>query len=363
MLAVALAAGGYLAWRWSTDQVPAARAAAQRAADALRQRGIADGAFGATVGPAEVDDLTATLRGMGTLRPAIEVESVQLAEDQRSGTARLRAEWVIHAGKPSWIQDAYLRLVRGPEGWTAVWNRDLIASGLKATDRLRAVRLAPARGEIIGADEERLVWNADAKRIGLDKSLIAADRQPQAAKALARLVGIDAEAFADKVAAYGPRAFVEAAVIRAVGGPEWRTLVSARRVDGVRVLDAVRPLAFSGSFARGVLGTVGEATADIIRASGGAIREGDLVGLGGLQKAHNERLMGVTGFVVQAYPDGHVRAGAGVVHRPGGARRVAADHPGPAAATPGGSPARRLAGEGRGGAHPPVGRGGAGGGQ
>ena len=303
-LVVALG-GGFALWRTVTDPLPAATAAAQRAADALAQRTIGDGAFGSTVGPAEADDLAATLLGMGTLRPTITVEAVQLRDDGREGTARLRADWVIHEGKPHWIQDAYLRLVHGADGWTGVWSRDLIASGLSDGDRLRAVRLAPTRGEILGAGDERLVWNADAKRIGLDKTLVAADAQPKAAAALAKAVGIDPAGYQAKVAAYGPKAYVEATVIRATGTAEWRILTAAKAIDGTRVLDAVRPLALSPTFARQLLGSVGEATGDLIKSSGGSIRAGDLVGLAGLQRVHNTQLMGVTGFVVQAYPDGH----------------------------------------------------------
>lgn len=302
------AAGGVFAWRTLTDPSGAARAAAERAAAAIVGRTITDGAFGATAGPNEADDLAATLRGMGTLRPVIAVDGLQFNDEQQSrATARLRAEWTIHEGKPAWIQEAYLRLARGPDGWTAVWSRELIASGLNSDDRLRAVRLAPTRGEIIGADGERLVWNQQAKRIGLDKPLLPAGAQPAAARALARAVGIDAEAFAAKVAAYGPRAFVEAVVIRAVGSREWAIQNGVQALPGVRMLDAVRPLALSGRFARQLLGSVGEATGDLIAASGGRVREGDLVGLAGVQKAWDDTLAGVTGFVVQAHPDGQVQ--------------------------------------------------------
>ncbi|HMQ36772.1 MAG TPA: hypothetical protein PKA07_04365 [Micropruina sp.] len=304
-LVVVLAAGGFLVWRSVTDPLPAARSAAQRAADALAARTIAEGAFGSTVGPAEVADLAATLRGMGSLSPAITVEDLQLNDEQRGATARLRATWVIHDGKPSWVQDAYLRLVRGADGWTGVWQRDLIASGLEPGERVRAVRLAPVRGEILGRDDERLVWNQEAKRIGLDKTLVPADAQPRSAAALARAVGIDPDGFVARVAANGPRAYVEAAVIRAVGTDEWRTLDVVRRIEGVRVLDAVRPLALSRTFARQILGSVGEATEAAIRDSGGSVRAGDLVGLAGLQRVHDPLLMGTTGFVVQAYPDGN----------------------------------------------------------
>lgn len=308
-LAVVLAAGGgFFAWRTINDQIGPATVAAQRAVDALTNHTIGDGAFAATVGPNEIDDLAATLRGMGTLKPVVTVQNVQLDDQQRRGTARLQADWTIHQGKPHWVQDAYLQLARGADGWTAVWSRDLIASGLQPGDRLRAVRLAPVRGEVIGADDERLVWNQDARRIGLDKPQLPADRQPAAARALAKAVGIDPDAYVAKVAAYGPKAFVEAAVVRSVGSEAWSVLAKVANVPGVRVLDAVRPLARTGSFARALLGSVGEATGDIIKASGGTIREGDLVGLGGLQNSRNASLMGITGFVVQAYPDGHSEA-------------------------------------------------------
>lgn len=320
--------GGLLIWRTVTDPLPGATAAAQRAATALTERTITDGAFGGTAGPAEVADLTATLRGMGTLRPTITVDDVQLNDDGRRATARLRADWVIHAGKPPWVQEAYLSLVRGADGWSAVWSRELIASGLRPGDRVRAVRLAPVRGEVIGAGDERLVWNQDAKRIGLDKTLVPPQRQGAAATKLAQAVGIDPETFVQRVALNGPRAYVEAAVVRAVGDESWRVLAKARTVEGVRIQDVTRPLALSPTFARQVLGSVGEATDQIIRTSGGSIRQGDLVGLGGLQRAHNTTLMGVTGFVVQAYPDGHVEQARDLFRVPavnGGPLRVTLD--------------------------------------
>ncbi len=307
VLAFALvASGGFFAWRTLTDQTAAATALADRVADALTERTITDGTFGSTAGPAEQDDLAATLKGMGTLRPVVTVQVVQLDAGQRRGTARLRAEWTIHQGKPAWLQDAYVQLIRGADGWAAIWSRDLIASGLQTGDRVRAIRLAPERGEVIGADQQRLAWNQEAKQIGLDKTAIDAARQPAAARQLARAVGIDPDGFVAKVAAFGPKAFVVATVVRAVGNDEWATVGKVAGLPGVRVFDVVRSLALSSTFARPLLGTVGEATDDIIKASGGAIRPGDLVGLGGVQKARNEQLMGITGFSVQAYPDGHV---------------------------------------------------------
>ncbi len=215
---------------------------------------------------------------------------------------------MIHDGKPSWVQDAYLRLVRGADGWTAVWQRDLIASGLEDGDRLRAVRLAPVRGEVVGADDERLVWNQDAKRIGLDKTLVPPTAQPKSAAASPGQGGRHRprRPSSPRWPLNGPQAYVEAAVIRAVGDDEWRMLAKARMVEACGCwTPCVRwpcrrpsPGSCWAAWARP------PTTSSRPRAA--AIRAGDLVGLGGLQRAHNATLMGVTGFVVQAYPDGHV---------------------------------------------------------
>ncbi|MCL2455410.1 MAG: penicillin-binding transpeptidase domain-containing protein [Micrococcales bacterium] len=51
---------------------------------------------------------------------------------------------------------------------------------------------------------------------------------------------------------------------------------------------------------RAVLGTVGEASARIAEQSGGAIVAGDLTGLSGLQRQHDEQLRGVPGWEVRA---------------------------------------------------------------
>ena len=67
--------------------MPAATTAARRAADAIAGRTIADGSFGATVGPTEVEDLTATLRGMvkGDMRETANAVLRLVNEDKRGG--------------------------------------------------------------------------------------------------------------------------------------------------------------------------------------------------------------------------------------------------------------------------------------
>jgi cell division protein FtsI/penicillin-binding protein 2 len=62
----------------------------------------------------------------------------------------------------------------------------------------------------------------------------------------------------------------------------------------------MRDLAPTAAFARPMLGSVGEATAEIIEASAGRIEAGDITGLSGLQRYYDEQLAGTPGLVVAA---------------------------------------------------------------
>ena len=61
-------------------------------------------------------------------------------------------------------------------------------------------------------------------------------------------------------------------------------------------------LAPSRTFARSILGTVGEATKEIVDDSDGAVVAGDQVGLSGLQKRYDTTLRGTPGVQVRLLP-------------------------------------------------------------
>ena len=63
------------------------------------------------------------------------------------------------------------------------------------------------------------------------------------------------------------------------------------------------PLAPTRAFGQPLLGTVGEATAEVVEASDGAVRPGDPVGLSGLQARYDEQLRGTPGVEVLAVDD------------------------------------------------------------
>ena len=116
---------------------------------------------------------------------------------------------------------------------------------------------------------------------------------------LAQLVGVDPAAYAQQVAAAGPEAFVPAITLREDGN---RTITDAQiaAIPGGRAIPDELPLAPTRTFARAVLGTAGEANAEQIEKSNGALNAGDVTGTGGLQQQYDAQLRGTDGIVVRA---------------------------------------------------------------
>ncbi len=299
-IALSLLIAGTLAWRQLNRPEDAARLVAERIATGLAQ-GTLDHAALTGAGPAEDDEVAAILKGLGSLRPRVSVQALALGPDGTSANARLAYEWTIHAGKTPWRYDAFLTLRRDDSGWRGVFDRTLLHPQLLAGLRLKASRLAPVRGEIVGAEGARLVWNQPASRVGIDKTRVDAVTAQASARALAAVLSLDPARLAARVKAAGSKAFVEAAVLRRNEEPDRGIAERALGIEGVRSLATVRPLPRSPGFAAPLLGRVGEATAEVIEKSGGAVREGDLVGLSGLQASANDTLTGTTGFRVFAY--------------------------------------------------------------
>jgi cell division protein FtsI/penicillin-binding protein 2 len=178
----------------------------------------------------------------------------------------------------------------------------VLAPQLNGANRLSQHRLYPERGELRGEQGDPIVSSRPVVRIGIDKSELAADRQPSSARRLAKLVGIDPTAYAKRVEAAGKSAFVEAIILRAADDnrPANKTVAA---IPGALAIDDDLMLAPSHDFARALIGSVGDATAEIVQASKGAVVTGDQVGLSGLEKRYDAQLRGTPGVQVQIVPD------------------------------------------------------------
>ncbi|MCW2817766.1 MAG: penicillin-binding protein transpeptidase [Marmoricola sp.] len=248
-----------------------------------------------------------TLEGLpGTWRPRVEAGSAR--ED--GSTARGTLDWSWTVGSSTWRYRTTVRLARqkdssGDEVWAVRWSPSVLEPSLRSGDRLVERTVKARRGDVLGAGGAPLVTLRPVLRVGLDRSALRSGATAQArssAQRLARLVGIDPTAYARSAVAAGPKAFVPAIVYRRAEVPG-AVSGGLEAIPGARSIADKLPLAPSKDFAAPLLGTVGPATADVVKQSRGRVRAGDDVGLSGLQRRYDAQLAGTRGELVVARDD------------------------------------------------------------
>lgn len=190
----------------------------------------------------------------------------------------------------------------GPGAWEAQWDTDLVVPGLGAGERIAVEEVPAERGDILDIDGEPLVTERDVWRVGIDKTRIGAGQWSSQARRLGELIWREPDDYVARVEAAGDKAFVEAITVRQEDPGIDFSVQDARDIEGVNVVEDTMELAPTSSFALPILGRSGEATAEIVEESDGAIAAGDVVGLSGLQRDYDEELRGAEGLVVSVVP-------------------------------------------------------------
>ena len=307
------------------DDGPSAQEAADELAAALSTGRLDPVSFTGVRRPQQWwDEAVAGLDGTGLDGTDPEVTVEEVAEDDDTATARLTYRWQLPQG-PVWSYRTSAQLSRGEEGWSVAARPSLVAPGLRAGERLVLSRELPARAEILGAGGTPLVSERPVVRFGLDHTRVPAEQRLTSARSLARALDIDVASYLTQVEAAGPKAFVEALVLRSDDvTPAIRAAVE--RIEGAVGLDDTLPLAPTRDFARPILGTVGPVTAEVVKSSDGFYRPGDEAGLSGLQQRYDEQLRGTPGVTVEAVDaEGNERALFEEEPQPGRPLRVTLD--------------------------------------
>ncbi|MDO4785120.1 MAG: penicillin-binding transpeptidase domain-containing protein [Propionibacteriaceae bacterium] len=238
-------------------------------------------------------DLKEITAGLGEIRPQVSAGDITYDLEGQGATAILRYHYPFRDEGWTYLAQASLHVVGGD--WRVRWSPALVHPKLDDTTRLKYTRTRATRAPINGPDGLAIVEETPVVRIGLDKANLPADQQDASAKALAAAVGIDAEGYVRKVKASGPRAFVVAKTVR-----DGQVPPAVTEVNGFYLQNATAMMGPTDSFAVGLLGVTGEATAEIIQKSGGTIKEGDVVGLSGIQQRNDEQLRGLPGHTIEA---------------------------------------------------------------
>ena len=243
--------------------------------------------------------------GLGKAKVSVK----KVSTDGDDGTVTLT--WRRPVGSRTWSYDTRASMQRGDDAqgdqaWLVDWDPRIVESSLKAGEQLSESSIKARRGEILGAGDAAIVTPRPVLRVGLDKTGLASAVAARSANRLAQLVDIEAEPFVKQVAAAGPKAFVQAIVYRRSSVPD-EVLDGIDGIPGARAIADKLPLAPDKDFAAAILGSVGPATAELVKQSKGRIRAGDDVGVSGLQKRYDEQLAGTRGATVVAVDDDGVR--------------------------------------------------------
>ncbi|HEX6235030.1 MAG TPA: penicillin-binding transpeptidase domain-containing protein [Jiangellaceae bacterium] len=239
---------------------------------------------------------------MGESTWSVAVQSVDEVPESEPARRLVTFEvtWDLANTDEPWTYQTTAELELAEDEWQVDWSPALLHPDLTEGDQLALRRQAAERGDVLAGDGSPLVTERPVFRIGIDKTLVEPAEQTAAAEALAELVDVDPERFADRVADAGERAFIEAITLREDDADE--VVDQIADITGARALEDTMLLAPTRQFARPILGTVGEATAEIIEGSEGRVQEGDIVGLSGLQRAYDEVLAGTPGIRVDIEP-------------------------------------------------------------
>lgn len=271
-----------------------AEAAARQFATAVSSLDVGPVAFEGKDAAAANDQLRNVFAALDPLKPAVEAGDVTLDGDNAS--APLNYTWTF--GEAEWKYTVPAKFRKSGDKWLAVWDPATLAPGLADSEILSKGSQSPQRADILGAGDVPLVTYRPVVNVGIDKpQLVGADPAGSAAR-LAALVGVDPAGYVQQVQASGAEAFVSAITLREEGRTITNEQIAA--IPGARAIPASVPLAPSRTFARAVLGTVGEATAEQIEASEGALTAGDVTGIGGLQQQYDEQLRGTDAVVIRA---------------------------------------------------------------
>ena len=271
-----------------------AETAAQQLATAVSGLDVGPVAFEGKDSAAANDQLGTVFAALDPQKPAVEAGDVTLDGDNAS--APLNYTWKF--GEAEWKYTVPAKFKKSGDKWLTVWDPATLAPGLADSEIVTKGSQSPQRADILGAGDVPLVTYRPVVNVGIDKPQLGAADPADAATKLAALVGVDPAGYVQQVQASGAEAFVSAITLREEGRTITNEQIAA--IPGARAIPASVPLAPSRTFARAVLGTVGEATAEQIEASEGALTAGDVTGIGGLQQQYDEQLRGTDAVVIRA---------------------------------------------------------------
>ena len=258
----------------------------------------------------QTTDPTSAMQALSGFRAALHVSDLHTHAgkvDTHGSTAEATyANDVTLQGVGTWSYDGQLQLVKQSGRWRVRWATTDLHPQYAAGTHLALERTLPPRAALLDRHQRPLFTPTDVVNIGLEPQRLGAHVAATIAT-VARVLGVDAGALTRAVAAAKPTQFVPVITLRRPAYEKVKPQIYS--LPGTVFTTGTQLLPPSTGFGRALLGTVGPATADALKASGGAYQAGDVLGLSGLQAVYQRQLTG--------------RASAAVVVRRGDGSTVA----------------------------------------
>jgi cell division protein FtsI/penicillin-binding protein 2 len=267
------------------DDGAAKATAAEHAFAAAWSRGDDARAGTLTDDPAAAKALKANRAGLDGAKVSVKPGPLTVKDDRATG--RLRVTWQVPA-IGAYGYTSTVTLIKAKDEWVVHYSPRTIHPRLTAATRLGTDGSRGSRADILDRDGKPLVQERAVVRVGLQHDKVT--DVAASASALGKTLDIDATALAKAVRGAGPKQFVEAQTLRKADYQDKKARLD--EIPGVLAVEGTAPLAPTRTFGRALLGGVGPATAEQVKASGGKIAPGQQVGQWGLEKAFDDRLAG-----------------------------------------------------------------------
>jgi cell division protein FtsI/penicillin-binding protein 2 len=225
-------------------------------------------------------------------------------------------------GLGRWRYDGALALRKVKSDSVVVWSPSVLYPGLAPGQDLTRTRALPPRAPVFDRNGAALLTPTPVVTVGVEAGRVD---PATALPVLQRTTGIDPARVGAAIAAAKPGTFVPVITLRRPAFDPVKAALNA--VPGVVFQTATVDLAPTPTFALPVLGKVGPATAEALKAAGPGFEATDNVGLNGLEGLYQRRLAGAPSGSVQIVDaSGRVlRQVFGVQGSPGQAVRTTLD--------------------------------------
>jgi cell division protein FtsI/penicillin-binding protein 2 len=227
-----------------------------------------------------------------------------------SATKPIKLDWTLPGGT-HWTYPSTVRLSkRNSDGWKVIWEPAIVHPQLTAGGKLGVRRVAAQRGAIQDSKGAPIVVPRDVVTIGVEPQKVTNLAQLQKNLTAAfKKIGVDEDLsnLKERLSNAKPDAFVELITLRQADYNKISEDVEP--IAGVVRNETKKPLAPTRAFARALLGTADEATAEDLQKNKD-LAQGDVVGHGGLQEKYDTALRGTPGIsvvIAQQAPDDNVK--------------------------------------------------------